>query len=247
MDYIEDCSDERLKGSCPQCGARLDEENRSVDHVPSKCLLSRSEGPLNDEYPARLPVVPTCHRCNAGFSRDEEYMHLFLHCVLVGSTDPKRHADSRVRRALSRHVGVRESIERSKRVRYDGVDAEVVWTPVQEHVDRVVLKNARGHVFYEFGQPMLEEPDGVWTRPLMAMTEEEREAFGDAGAAGISGWPELGCRMMTRVLTRQDVRDGWVVVQDGVYRYRVEQAAAGVLVRSVLREYLATAVYWSGE
>ena len=110
-----------------------------------------------------------------------------------------------------------------------------------------VLKNARGHVFYEFGQPMLEEPDRVWTRPLMAMTDEEQEAFWDAAAAGIGGWPEVGSRMMTRVLTGQDMRDGWIVVQDGVYRYRVEQAAGGVLVKSVLREYLATAVYWSGE
>ena len=243
MDYIEDCSDARLKGSCPQCGAWLGEENRSVDHVPSKCLLSRSEGPSNDEYPAQLPVVPTCRRCNAGFSKDEEYMHLFLHCVLVGSTDPDRHADSRVRRALTRHVSVRELIERSKRVRSDGV----VWTPMQEHVDRVVLKNARGHVFYEFGQPMLEEPDHVWTRPLLAMTDEEQEAFWDATAAGIAGWPEVGSRMMTRVVTGQDMRDGWIVAQDGVYRYRVEQAAGGVLVKSVLREYLATEVYWSGE
>ena len=29
--------------------------------------------------------------------------------------------------------------------------------------------------------------------------------------------------MMTRLCTRQDMRDGWIIVQDGVYRFRVEQ------------------------
>ena len=50
--------------------------------------------------------------------------------------------------------------------------------------------------------------------------------------------------MMTRVLTGQDMRDGWVIVQDGVYRFRV-QHYGGILVKSVLFEYLATEVRWS--
>ena len=51
---------------------------------------------------------------------------------------------------------------------------------------------------------------------------------------------------MTRLITGQDLQNGWVVVQDGVYRYRVEQFG-GFLVRSVLHEYLATEVYWEEE
>ena len=49
--------------------------------------------------------------------------------------------------------------------------------------------------------------------------------------------------MMTRVMTGQDLCDGWVVVQDDVYRYGVAQCGV-MLVRSVLFEYLATEVYW---
>jgi hypothetical protein len=56
-------------------------------------------------------------------------------------------------------------------------------------------------------------------------------------------WPEVGSRMMTRVITGQDLSNGWVIVQEGVYRYAVVQQG-GILVRSVLREYLATEVYW---
>ena len=50
--------------------------------------------------------------------------------------------------------------------------------------------------------------------------------------------------MMTRVVTGQDLHDGWVNVQDGIYGYGVSQCG-GVLVRSVLYNYLATEVCWS--
>ena len=56
--------------------------------------------------------------------------------------------------------------------------------------------------------------------------------------------PELGSRMLWRVLTGQGLSHGWVIVQDGIYRYAVAQVGV-MLVRTVLLEYLATKVYWS--
>ena len=38
--------------------------------------------------------------------------------------------------------------------------------------------------------------------------------------------------------------DSWQDVQDGVYRYAVAQESDGILVRMVLREYLAAEVLW---
>ena len=49
--------------------------------------------------------------------------------------------------------------------------------------------------------------------------------------------------MMTRVISGADMLGGWVIVQDGVYRYRVEQVGL-MRVRTVLFEYLATEVCW---
>jgi hypothetical protein len=46
--------------------------------------------------------------------------------------------------------------------------------------------------------------------------------------------------MMTRVITGRDLDGPWVVVQEGVYRYSVTQIDGGILVRSVMSEYLAT-------
>ena len=239
MDKIDEFVDERNKSSCIQCGAWIDEVATSKDHVPSKVLLRRP-------HPEHLPVVAICAACNNGFSADEEYLALFLQCVLVGSTNPKWHTDDKIARSLRRHTKLRGRIDRSK-IEFATVDGEtrIAWKPEAERVKRIVVKNARGHAFYEYGEPLLVDPEHVWARPLETMTAIEREEFDSVTPAGFPApWPEVGSRMMTRVLTGQDMRDGWVIVQDGIYRFRAEQSGA-MLVRSVLFEYLATEVYWS--
>ncbi len=239
MDQIREFVDQRQKASCIQCGAWIGDVDTNRDHVPSKVLLRQP-------YPENLPVVDTCVDCNKGFSADEEYLHLFLHCVLRGSTDPEQHSDPKIARALQRHKKLRARIERSK-TEYRTIFGETrcVWEPERERVERIVMKNARGHVFYECGEPMLSEPQHVRAVPLAAMPSAAREGFENDGMAGeLALWPEVGSRMMTRVLTGQDMRDGWILVQDGVYRFRLQQGS-GIVVRSVLFEYLATEVGWS--
>ena len=120
----------------------------------------------------------------------------------------------------------------------------MVWVPEDDRINRVVLKNARGHVYYEIGQPVLHEPAFVGTRPFILMTPEERTRY--EGTGGLAAWPEVGSRMMTRLGTGEDLHNGWIVVQDEFYRYRVEQVG-GFVVRAVLQEYLATEVYWNDE
>ena len=239
MDRIDEFVDERQKSWCIQCGASVADVDTNRDHVPSKALLRQP-------YPESLPFVETCIACNSGFSADEEYLSLFLHCVLAGSTDPEQHADEKIARALKRHKKLRARIDRSK-TEYTTIGGEThcVWNPEAERVERVVMKNARGHALYECGEPMLTQPERVWILPLESMTAEDHEEFENGGTAGEQApWPEVGSRMMTRVLTGQDMRDGWVIVQDGVYRFRVEQCGV-MLVSTVLFEYLATEVQWS--
>ncbi|MCY4398211.1 MAG: hypothetical protein OXE96_02550 [Gemmatimonadetes bacterium] len=239
MDQIREFVDERQKAWCIQCGDQLGDVATNRDHVPSKALLRKP-------YPENLPVVDTCVACNKRFSPDEEYLRLFLHCVLIGSTDPERHSDAKIARALQRHKKLRARIERSK-TEYRTIAGETrcVWKLEKKRVERIVVKNARGHVCYEYGEPMLGEATRVWTQTLTAMSASEREEFEyDGVVEELAGSPEVGSRMMTRGLTGQDMRDGWVIVQDGVYRFRVQQRC-GIVVRSVLSEYFATEVNWS--
>jgi len=238
MDKIEEFVDERQKSWCIHCGALIGSVDTNEDHVPSRALLLKP-------YPDNLPVVRICRTCNDGFSADEEYLFLFLRCVLEGTTDPDEHTDARVARALRRHKKLRARIERSKSEQ-STIFGETLceWQPETERINRVILKNARGHAFYEYGEPMLTEPEHVWAYPFAAMPEVERETFENDDAYKLTGWPELGSRMMTRMMTGQDLSGGWVIVQDGIYRYRLDQCGV-IRVRSILYEYLATEVYWS--
>lgn len=89
---------------------------------------------------------------------------------------------------------------------------------------------------------MLDDPVSVSAVPLMSMNQNQRNDFEEA-VGPFAGWPEVGSRMMTRVMTGQDLDDGWVNVQDDIYRYVVFQQ--GILtVRSVIHNYLATEVVW---
>lgn len=230
---LEDFSDKRLKSWCVHCGSWLSSTTTNLDHAPSKAFLL-------EPHPVNLPVLRVCVGCNNGHSLDEEYLSTFLACAIAGTTDPDRHTN-RVARTLRHSPRLRSRIEASKKVveQGDGTTT-LIWDPEWDRVRRVVVKNARGHAFYEYGEPMLDEPVAITVRPLELLTDEERLAF--ESPVG-NGWPEVGSRMMTRILTGQDMDGPWIVVQDGVYRYTVGQSG-GLMVRTVLNEYLATEVSW---
>lgn len=235
MGQIEDFVDERQKAWCIHCGEWIASLETSRDHVPSKCLLQ-------EPHPANLPIVQVCKACNQGFSLDEEYLGAFLGSVLFGSTDPDHQRIPKAARILGSNPKLRARIDRAKtEYKTLGGETRFVWRPESDRVNRVVLKNARGHAFYEYGEPMLSEPQYVRSAPLENMTREQRADFENMDFW--SGWPEVGSRMMTRVMTEQDLSGSWVIVQDGVYRYAVAQAGV-ILVRTVLFEYLATEVHW---
>lgn len=186
-----------------------------------------------------------CTECNTRFSLDEQYAVTFLSCVLAGSTNPEQQPNASAARALTESIWLRGQIERS-RTEYVtvGGDTRILWKPDLERIERVVLKNARGHAYFEFGESMLEDPAYLWVLPLESMTRTERQDFeGLNEKRTLAPWPEVGSRMMTRVVTGEDMFGQWVVVQEGVYRYAVEQVSV-LRVRSVVWEYLATEVQW---
>lgn len=158
--------------------------------------------------------------------------------MLAGSADPEAQRNASVGRALARRPSLRARVDAAATTDENGT---ILWRPEWERVNRVILKNARGHAAYEIGEPMLDEPDYVRACPLMTLDSPARAAFEEMGW---EVWPEVGSRMMTRFLSGEDLDNGWVVVQEDIYRYGVMQDD-GVVVRSVLREYLATETRWS--
>lgn len=236
MKQMTDYSDVRNRGACIHCGVYLNFHNKNKDHVPSKCLLA-------DPLPANLSKVAVCKKCNESFSLDEEYFSTFLEAVLSG------HVDSGPNESLSKPVsvkgsaGLRKRISRARREQLllSG-GTEVSWLPEIDRIHSVVVKNARGHVFYELGEPLTYLPTYVECLPVIRMSDEQRNAF-ELISLG-SGWPEVGSRMMQRVVGIDPLIDGWVLVQEDVYRYAVFHINDKVIVRTMIRDYLATEVAW---
>ena len=155
MDQIEEFTDERQMAWCLHCGNSDRALETSRDHVPSKSLLLKP-------HPENLPVVRVCRSCNTGFSLDEEYLVALLGAVIAGSTDPDCQGNANAARILKRNPKLRARIEDSRsEYRTLGDETRIVWKREAGRIDRVILKNARGHAFFEVGEPMLNQPKYV--------------------------------------------------------------------------------------
>jgi len=243
MDQIPQFADERLsaelEGRCLYCKKAFgDDIVRSVDHCPSKALLLKP-------YPTNLPTVPSCVSCNSGFSEDEQYVRVFLGCVIAGSADPDAQPDSGVRAALVRAPGLRAGIEAAMRESLFPGDP-MMWVPDHKRLSSVLVKNARGHLWYEHAEHRPDPPSVVYAA-LETLTDEQREAFENPLDVSGDVLPEVGTRALARVFSG-DTFDGWTFVQDDRYRFAIDHLGIGaVRVRSIISEYLATEVLWSDE
>ena len=207
---------------------------------------------MNSPYPENLPWWKCAGNVTPGFSSDEEYLIAFLGSVLSGSTRPDQVRFPAASGILTHSPRLGNRIDRSRTVQGNlWGDVEVLWEPELDRVRRVLVKNARGHVLYELGEPMLEQPSHVSVCPIQAMTAHQVDQFENVPYG--SGWPEVGSRMMRKAFiihspgdAQEAYFDGWQDVQGSVYRYAVTQGPSGILVRMVLREYLACEVGWGG-
>lgn len=243
MDQIPPYADERLTaeldGKCLYCERNFGKNVlQSDDHAPSRALLQKP-------YPTNLLTVPSCVECNNGFSGDEQYVRVFLGCVLAGSAEPDAQTDSAVRAALVRDSRLRAQI--GKAMRSSGSsDGPVMWVPDHKRLSNVLTKNARGHLWHEHATHR-PDPPVVTYAALKSLTDEQRQAFENPPGASSGALPEVGTRALARAFSG-DTFDGWTFVQDDRYRFAVDHLETGaVRVRSVICEYLATEVCWTDE
>ena len=243
MDYLNDLADDRLLNGCVYCFGGLEETR---DHVPSRILL-------DSPFPTNLPVVPACHKCNAGFSLDEEYVAALLSCVLTGSTEPSKIQHERVARSLERNPALRARLESSKREE----NGRIIFAVEEDRVRNVICKLAKGHAAYELSTPYRAAPDQIACRPIPEMTNDEWDNFDAAHVDGVIN--EIGSRNSQRLLVTQFLLEAgkgeplsmnllvndWVEVQNGRYRYQAIDGPEIVRIKMVLAEYLACEVIWN--
>ena len=185
--------------------------------------------------------VGMCQECNSGFAKDEEYFAAFLASIISGSTEPDPLQFPRASRTLAHNPRLRSRIDAARRVEGTlGKDTVVTWIPELERIERVIVKNARGHMLFELGEAIELPPAHVHIVPIEQLSPQQLSQF--EHPQGSDGWPEVGSRLMLRLLeTGECGEGGWIEVQKGVYRYAVDESPR---VRIVLREYLAAEVAW---
>jgi hypothetical protein len=230
MEQIRDYSDERLHGKCVFCGG----PDETADHVPSRVFLDKP-------YPENLPCVPACHKCNSGFSLDEEYLACLIGCVKAGSADPKAMHRPKVARTLEQKPDLASRILSG---RTEGPSGPI-FTPEADRVRNVIVKLARGHAAFEFAATALKEPLHCAIVPLDILTEAQRNAFEKVPTSEI--WPEVGSRAMSRLLITSEGQlftEDWIEVQPERYRYAAIPDG-GIFIRLVIDEYLAAEVRWT--
>jgi len=228
MKEIEPFADKRLVAACVYCG--LETENK--DHVPSRVFLDKP-------FPEYSPHVPSCKRCNESFSLDEEYLACIIECVCAGTVNEDNLERERVRRAIKRRPAIKARLEKAQVKTGKGVIFDIE----DSRVSNIVLKLAKGHIAYELSETTRQEPFSLTYAPLCSLGDEAREHYEVPPAATI--FPEVGSRGMQRMLGGQDMFEGWVIVQPNRYRFLAHVSGSIIMVRFVIREYLACEVIWN--
>jgi hypothetical protein len=224
MQQIQPYSDDRASTLCVFCGS----PPKTRDHCPSKVLLDAP-------YPTNLAIVPSCAKCNHGFSMDEEYFACLVATAIAGAPDPAKFIRTKAARILESSPLLRERLLKSQYL----VEGTVAFLPEDERVKSVLLKNARGHAFFELNEHFLDGEPDIWYVPLHQMTDAQRNAF--ESVAELEVFPEVGSRGMQRMLVPGTQVSKWIEVQNDVYRYQVV-CAKKVAVKIVLQNYLACQV-----
>lgn len=238
MTHLKDYSDSRNKEFCIHCSRILAQSEVTRDHVPSKSLL-------RPPFPSNLQVVKICSLCNNDVSLDEEYFMVFLEVVLAGTMESDFSHNPKIARILNRNATLKAEITKSQ-IKYQTLAGEdkIVWKANMDRIARVVIKNARGHAMYELGEPMIDRPTLISIRPIIEMTAKEIEEFLNSTDFCFL-LPEVGSRMLQRVISNDGRMDGWVEVQDNMYRYSVNYHGSGMRVKSIIHGYLTTEVAWN--
>jgi hypothetical protein len=224
-------ADERHAAFCVFCG----NEPTTREHAASRVLL-------DDPLPEDLPLVGSCHRCNSGFSRDEEYLACLIDCVISGTADPEKVKRAKVRASLLHSPALAARIAAA---RTEDAAGRIIWKTEDDRVRNVILKLARGHVAHQYSEPRHDGPTSIMVMPLEVMTDEQREEFETIPASDL--YREIGSRAFMNMFVVDgevyDAEGGWTLLQEGRYRYAVALPEEPT-VRIVLSEYLAAELVW---
>lgn len=220
--------DDRFVGVCCHCGASAN----TRDHVPSRVLL-------DEPYPTNLAISESCDTCNQGFSNSEEFVACLIEYEKQKTTEPSGTLRPKIAKILAARPTILQRILHAKN---DSERTKSVWQTEESSVREVVLKLARGHIAYELGLQLIEEPSLFEVNPIPFLTQNQVDSFSEIESKLL--YPEIGSRSFVNLLKIKPTAYGrWNLVQELTYRYCVGQGSSN-WVKIVIGEYLACSVAW---
>jgi hypothetical protein len=166
---------------------------------------------------------------------DEEYVACLLDAILEPE-DPLSPTVLLERDGSGEQIALRERLSRARLE----VDGRITHQVEDSRVRNIVVRLARAHAAYELHEPQFGSPHVVEFAPLAQLTRRQADLFEEVPSMKV--WPEIGSRAFVRMAL--DGKSDWIVVQPTRYRYQATATDRGVLVRIVLRDYLAAEVAW---
>lgn len=200
------------------------------DHVPPRVFL-------DDPFPTNLAVVPCCRRCNEATSADEEYLACLLEVAACGTSD----VGGLERISIGRTLAARPPLLARLAAALDPSEASV--DVEHDRVRRVVEKVGRGLWTFETAAGSDEATTRSAYAPIGECDASMIEAF--EALAPLDLLPEVGSRLMLRVIEEWGLQNLWQVVQPRRFAYAIEAGSAEPCVKMVFRDYLACVVYLS--
>jgi hypothetical protein len=226
MGQIQPFTDQRLAAFCAFCGGSPD----SKDHVPPRIFLDLP-------HPENFPVIGACINCNRGASLDEEYAACLLEVAACGSVDPANLRRQKIARTLEERPAIAARLAGSLRSSGEFVVSQEDGV----RLSAVLEKIARGLWAYEVGETAQSSLATVRYAQIAGLRADQLEAFMALEHPDLL--PEVGSRMMIRVLTVTDKAEGsWIELQAGRFSYGIEVFSDGGHVKMVLGDYIAAEV-----
>lgn len=223
---IQPFTDQRLAAFCAFCGGPPD----SRDHVPPRIFLDLP-------HPENFPVIGACIGCNRGASLDEEYVACLLEVAACGSVNPSDLRRQKIARTLEERPAIAAKLT-------DSLKSSGEFLVSQEdraRLSTVLEKIARGLWAYEVGETAQSSSATVRYAQIAGLQADQLEAFMALEQPDLL--PEVGSRMMIRVLTAADKAKGsWIELQAGRFSYSVEVFSDGGRVKMILGNYMAVEV-----
>jgi hypothetical protein len=226
MGQVQPFTDQRLAGFCAFCGGLPS----TKDHVPPRIFLDLP-------HPENYPIIGACLDCNRGASLDEEYVACLLEVAACGSVSPADLRRQKIARALETRPALAAKLAESLK----SGGGFVISQEDRARLSAVLEKIARGLWAYEVGETAQSSFATVRYAQIAGLRDDQLEAFMALEQPDLL--PEVGSRMMIRVLTATDkAESSWMELQAGHFSYGIEVFSDGGRVKMVLGDYVAAEV-----